>query len=62
MDGISNTFSIVPKSLGPTAGERIENLVTMLDGYAMAMNDGGALQGLLADLRKVITVRIYNES
>ena len=32
-DGISNTFSIVPKSLGPTAGERIENLVTMLDGY-----------------------------
>ncbi len=32
-DGISNTFSIVPKSLGPTAEDRIENLVTMLDGY-----------------------------
>ena len=32
-DGISNTFSIVPKSLGPTQEERIENLVTMLDGY-----------------------------
>ena len=32
-DGISNTFSIVPKSLGPTEEERIENLVTMLDGY-----------------------------
>lgn len=32
-DGISNTFSIVPKSLGPTSEERIENLVTMLDGY-----------------------------
>ena len=32
-DGISNTFSIVPKSLGPTAEERIDNLVTMLDGY-----------------------------
>lgn len=33
MDGISNTFSIVPKSLGPTSDERIENLVTMMDGY-----------------------------
>ena len=33
MDGISNTFSIVPKSLGPTSKERVENLVTMMDGY-----------------------------
>ena len=33
LDGISNTFSIVPKSLGPTPEERIENLETMLDGY-----------------------------
>lgn len=32
-DGISNTFSIVPKSLGPTAEDRVENLVTMMDGY-----------------------------
>ena len=32
-DGISNTFSIVPKSLGPTPEERLENLVTMMDGY-----------------------------
>lgn len=32
-DGISNTFSIVPKSLGPTDEDRIENLVTMIDGY-----------------------------
>lgn len=32
-DGISNTFSIVPKSLGATAEDRIENLVTLLDGY-----------------------------
>ena len=32
-DGISNTFSIVPKSLGPTPEERIDNLVTMMDGY-----------------------------
>lgn len=32
-DGISNTFSIVPKSLGVDAETRIENLVTMMDGY-----------------------------
>ncbi len=32
-DGISNTFSIVPKSLGPTNEDRIDNLVTMIDGY-----------------------------
>ena len=32
-DGISNTFSIVPKSLGPTDEERVDNLVTMIDGY-----------------------------
>ncbi len=32
-DGISNTFSIVPKSLGPTPEERVDNLVTMMDGY-----------------------------
>lgn len=32
-DGVSNTFSIVPKSLGPTEEDRIENLVTMMDGY-----------------------------
>ena len=32
-DGISNTFSIVPKSLGPTPEERLDNLVTMMDGY-----------------------------
>ena len=32
-DGISNTFSIVPKSLGVDMETRIENLVTMMDGY-----------------------------
>ncbi len=32
-DGISNTFSIVPKSLGVDRENRIENLVTMTDGY-----------------------------
>ena len=32
-DGISNTFSIVPKSLGPTEEDKIDNLITMMDGY-----------------------------
>ncbi|WP_111708575.1 formate C-acetyltransferase [Lutibacter citreus] len=32
-DGISNTFSIVPKSLGATEEEQIENLASTLDGY-----------------------------
>jgi len=33
MDGISNTFSIVPQSLGENLEDRISNLVDMLDGY-----------------------------
>lgn len=33
MDGISNTFSIVPKSLGPTDEDKVENLLSMMDGY-----------------------------
>ena len=32
-DGISNTFSIVPKSLGPTEEDKTDNLITMMDGY-----------------------------
>ena len=32
-DGISNTFSIVPSSLGKTEEDQISNLVTLLDGY-----------------------------
>jgi len=32
-DGISNTLSVAPKSLGPTKTDQINNLVTMLDGY-----------------------------
>ncbi len=32
-DGISNTFSMVPKSLGASEPERINNLVAVLDGY-----------------------------
>ncbi|MBQ3069798.1 MAG: formate acetyltransferase, partial [Clostridia bacterium] len=32
-DGISNTFSITPDALGKTDAQRVENLVTILDGY-----------------------------
>ena len=32
-DGISNTFSIVPASLGKTTKEQARNLVSILDGY-----------------------------
>ena len=32
-DGISNTFSIVPSSLGHEKEEQIDNLVSLLDGY-----------------------------
>ncbi len=32
-DGISNTFSIVPNTLGQTESERVNNLVALMDGY-----------------------------
>lgn len=32
-DGISNTFSIIPNSLGKTEEEQINNLVSLMDGY-----------------------------
>ncbi len=32
-DGISNTFSIVPDALGKSREEKVDNLVTVLDGY-----------------------------
>lgn len=32
-DGVSNTFSIVPGTLGKSVEERKDNLVTILDGY-----------------------------
>ncbi len=32
-DGISNTFSITPDALGKTEDERVNNLVSILDGY-----------------------------
>lgn len=32
-DGISYTFSIIPKALGKTDTEQVDNLVSLLDGY-----------------------------
>lgn len=32
-DGVSNTFSIVPAALGKDGAQRIQNLVTIMDGY-----------------------------
>lgn len=37
-DGISYTFSIIPKALGKVSDERVTNLVALLDGY---FHDGG---------------------
>ncbi len=37
-DGISYTFSIIPKALGKSAGEQVSNMVGLLDGY---FGDGG---------------------
>ncbi|EJS63788.1 MULTISPECIES: formate C-acetyltransferase [Bacillus] len=34
-DGISNTFSIIPKALGKEDDVQVRNLVSMLDGYAV---------------------------
>ena len=32
-DGISYTFSIIPEALGRSGKAKVENLVTLLDGY-----------------------------
>ncbi len=37
-DGISNTFSIMPSSLGKTEDEQVANLINIIDGYT---TDGG---------------------
>ncbi|WP_282942736.1 formate C-acetyltransferase [Paenibacillus sp. RC67] len=34
LDGISNTFSIIPKALGKEEQARVNNLVSVLDGYS----------------------------
>ena len=36
-DGVSNTFSITPDALGKNAEQRVDNLVSILDGYFAKM-------------------------
>lgn len=36
-DGISNTFSILPPTLGESKEERIDNLVEMINGYFLQL-------------------------
>lgn len=36
-DGVSNTFSVTPDTLGQEETQRIHNLVLMLDGYFIQM-------------------------
>lgn len=34
LDGVSNTFTLIPATLGKTPEARVDNLVSILDGYA----------------------------
>ena len=55
-DGISNTFSIIPSSLGKNGEERVNNLVNILDGYfkqdAFHINVNVLERALLVDAMK----------
>ncbi|GGA09310.1 formate C-acetyltransferase [Paenibacillus marchantiophytorum] len=59
LDGISNTFSIVPKALGREEETRISNLVAMLDGY-MA-NQGHHLNINVFDRAKLLDAMEHPE-
>ncbi len=56
-DGISNTFSITPEALGRTDGERVDNLVTILDGYFAKM----AHHININVLNRETLIKAYNE-
>ncbi|NOV01995.1 formate C-acetyltransferase [Paenibacillus planticolens] len=59
LDGISNTFSIVPKALGREEETRFSNLVAMLDGY-MA-NQGHHLNINVFDRAKLLDAMEHPE-
>ncbi len=56
-DGISNTFSIIPEALGKTDDERVENLVSILDGYFM--NDAHHIN--VNVMNREMLIDAYNE-
>lgn len=67
-DGISNTFSITPQTLGSNYGDRIKNLVGIMDGYfeqdAFHLNVNVLNRDLLMDAMKnpaqypTLTIRV----
>ena len=68
-DGVSNTFSIVPRSLGVTPEDRVDNLVSMMDGYfskkAHHLNVNVLNRAMLEDAMEhpenypQLTIRVY---
>ncbi|WP_058301323.1 formate C-acetyltransferase [Gorillibacterium timonense] len=60
MDGISNTFSIVPKALGKDLDMRIDNLASMLDGYMSS--DGHHLNVNVFDREQLIDAMDHPEN
>ena len=59
-DGISNTFSIIPNSLGKTQDEKINNLKGMLDGYMS--NIGQHINVNVLDRETLIDAMDYPEN
>lgn len=60
LDGISNTFSIVPKALGKEINGRVDNLVALLDGYMS--NNGHHLNVNVFDREQLIDAMEHPEN
>ncbi len=60
-DGISNTFSIVPSSLGKKEESRIQNLVQLLDGYFIG-SEGHHLNVNVFDRAKLLDAQAHPEN
>lgn len=60
-DGISNTFSIVPGSLGRDSDEQVRNLVQMMDGYFVAKS-GHHLNVNVFDRETLLDAQLHPEN